>query len=138
MNRKFSTSDCIFNLLVQTAKTGTHHWKNTISDLGVTAVQAKVLALLCETGAVSASDLGSAACIDNATMTGILDRLQALGIVTRHHNPNDRRAIIISLTEPGKELATEIYSRVEPANKKFLENLSEAEVLLLKELLRRL
>lgn len=138
MSKQYSPSDCIINLLVLKAKNGTRSWKNNISDLGVTAAQARVLAVMYESGDVSASELSSITAIDNATLTGILDRLEAMNAVNRLHDPSDRRSIRLRLTTDGERLAADIYSRVDPANKEFLANLTETETSMLEELLRRL
>lgn len=138
MSKQMSPQDCIFHLLVKSAKSGTQCWKQAISDLGVTAVQAKVVSFMYEFGALSASELSKVASIDNATLTGILDRLEAMELVTRQHSESDRRAITLRLTSEGETLAEELSKRMEPASQTFLANLSEAESSMLKELLQRL
>lgn len=138
MSNQLSMQDCIFHLLVKSAKSGTQHWKQAISDLGVTAVQSKVISFMHESGDISASELSKLASIDNATLTGIIDRLEAMGLVTRQHSTSDRRAITLRLTPQGETLAEELSARIEPANQKFMTNLSEAESYMLKELLQRL
>ena len=37
----------------------------------------------------------------SATMTGIVDRLEAMGLVKRDNNPHDRRSVLVELTEAG-------------------------------------
>lgn len=138
MSEHLSPRDCIFHLLVKTAKSGTHRWKQTISDLGLTAVQAKVISFMYESDVLSPGELSNAASIDNASLTGILDRLEAMGIITRQHNSSDRRAITLRLTDEGQTLAKEVRKRIGPANQEFLANLSDAETAMLKELLQRL
>jgi DNA-binding MarR family transcriptional regulator len=40
----------------------------------------------------------------SATMTGIVDRLARMGLVERHRDPNDRRSVLVRLTERGRAL----------------------------------
>jgi DNA-binding MarR family transcriptional regulator len=40
----------------------------------------------------------------SATVTGIVDRLAKMGLVQRHRDPDDRRRILVELTETGRHL----------------------------------
>jgi len=40
----------------------------------------------------------------SATMTGIVDRLVKAGLVERQRNPQDRRSVLVTLTEQGRHL----------------------------------
>jgi len=44
----------------------------------------------------------------SATMTGIVDRLEALGLVQRQNNPNDRRSKLVLLTDSGSAKLQEV------------------------------
>lgn len=138
MNNPLSPHDCIFHLLAKASRAGTRHWKNTIADLEITAVQAMALSFLHTHGAVTVSELSELVALDNATLTGLIDRLQKMGLVTREAKAQDRRAFQIHLTDHGQAIAAEVQQRLAPANAKFLEALSFAEVAMLKELLKRL
>ncbi|WP_286238544.1 MarR family winged helix-turn-helix transcriptional regulator [Neptuniibacter halophilus] len=130
--------DCIFHLLAKASKAGVRCWKEATADLGITAVQGKLLNFLYVSGRITASELSQQVAIDNATMTGLLDRLEATGILNRQPKADDRRAIMISLTQEGEKLAAEVYSRVRPANEQFLSHLSAEQAETLRELLRTL
>lgn len=43
-----------------------------------------------------------------STMTSMLDRLEALSLVERQVNPNDRRSFVIHVTEKGREVAARL------------------------------
>lgn len=51
--------------------------------------------------AIPAHVLGKKLQITSATMTGILDRLEKMGLVERRPHPDDRRAILVCLTDQG-------------------------------------
>jgi DNA-binding MarR family transcriptional regulator len=74
----------------------------------------------------------------SAALTGILDRLEAMEIIERKANPDDRRSVIICLTSQGGEIAGKIRNLVNEANREFLQNLSKEEEAMLKGLLKRL
>lgn len=50
------------------------------------------------------SDLGKATAIDGATVRGIIERLQARGLVELQANQDDRRKSVVELTERGRQL----------------------------------
>ncbi|EAR60318.1 MarR family winged helix-turn-helix transcriptional regulator [Neptuniibacter caesariensis] len=137
MNKELTPQDCIFHLLVKASKAGNRCWKQATADLGLTAVQGKVLNFMHNCGEITASELSKEVAIDNATLTGLLDRLEALELLERHTKSDDRRAILIRLTDQGQTLAEELYQRWQPANEQFLENFSDAETAMLRDMLKR-
>jgi DNA-binding MarR family transcriptional regulator len=76
--------------------------------------------------------------LDSATLTGILDRLCRAGLVERRDNPDDRRAILIRLTDRGNSVGKEILDSVEPENRSFLSPLTQEEELIFRTLLKKL
>ena len=82
--------------------------------------------------------LGQRTKLDSATLTGILDRLEAMGLVERRPNPADRRAILVCLTKKGKKLAGEVHKTIEKANGELLTGFGIQEERGLKAMLRRI
>lgn len=72
-----------------------------ISDL--TPTQFATLARLAELGPQSQNALGRATAMDAATIKGVIDRLQARGLVTVSRSKLDRRRVAVTLTELGAE-----------------------------------
>jgi len=118
---------CIFFLLSKANQAGSRFLAQKVAELGITPVQALVLGFLSDEDRISSSELGKRTELDSATMTGILDRLEAAGLIERHGNPADRRSIRIHLTEQGKSLAGEAVRLIVEANRKFLAVLTERE-----------
>jgi DNA-binding MarR family transcriptional regulator len=58
----------------------------------VTLPQATVLFLLQEKDGPMLSEIGQLIGVDNSAVTGLADRLEKAGYVTREPNPGDRRA----------------------------------------------
>ncbi|HEY2251078.1 MAG TPA: MarR family transcriptional regulator [Planctomycetaceae bacterium] len=73
-------------------------------EYGVTGPQLSTLRVIHRLQPVSAGDLARAAHIGYATLTGILDRLEAHGHVTRKRNPADRRTAVLKMTKAGERL----------------------------------
>ena len=86
---------------------------------------------------ITSSVLGKRTGLDSATLTGILDRLETARFLERRRHPEDRRAILVCLTERGQKIAGEIFDLSEEANQKFLASPSPDEVSVLHGLLNK-
>ncbi|MFB4278179.1 MarR family winged helix-turn-helix transcriptional regulator [Nonomuraea sp. MTCD27] len=74
----------------------------------LTMRQLKVIMVLSMNGSVSGQDLAHNLGVGLGTVTGIVDRLVAHGLVSRHEDPHDRRVRRVELTPKGTELIEEI------------------------------
>ncbi len=120
-------SDCIFFQLAKASQSAVRYWGQQVAPLGVTAVQAMTLMFLLDADPMTSRDLGEKTQLDSATLTGIIDRLEAQGLVVRREHPDDRRAILVALTGPGKETAGKMSILVGEANRVFLKDLSQPD-----------
>jgi DNA-binding MarR family transcriptional regulator len=71
---------------------------------GITPPQWGALIRLAERDGQSLSEIGGRALFDGPTMTGIVDRLEAAGLVERRRDSSDRRVINLYLTDRGRTL----------------------------------
>jgi DNA-binding MarR family transcriptional regulator len=78
---------------------------------GLTPQQAQLLCALIR-GPVGMTELTRQLHLERSSLTGLVDRVQRRGLVTRTPDPNDRRALQISLTGQGAQLATASYTDV--------------------------
>lgn len=81
--------------------------------------------------------LASLLVCDSSNVTGLIDRLQARGLVTRRPSPEDRRVKHVVLTSQGRRLRARLLDRVGSPPAGF-ERLSAEELLQLRDLLRRM
>jgi DNA-binding MarR family transcriptional regulator len=86
--------------------------KDEASRYGVTPTQLSVLKLLQEIGDLSLGTLSKEIRAHNSTVTGIVDRMEAAGLVERARSEEDRRVWIIRLTAQGRRVAEK--ARVSP------------------------
>ncbi len=128
---------CIFFQLSKSSQIGMKFLSQKVAELDVTPVQATVLGLLCEEDRITSGELGKRIELDSATVTGILDRLAAAGLVERKGNPGDRRAIHIHLTPNGKKKGEDAIAAILDANRQFLHAFSLPEKRDLMHLLRK-
>jgi DNA-binding MarR family transcriptional regulator len=131
-------NDCIVFLLAKAYQRAHANIKRRLGAYGLTPVQNIVLeALRCEEG-ISAGDLGNRLVLDNATLSGVLDRMSEKGWIVKQTDSEDKRVLRIYLSERAKELHDQLAREREEANEEILRQLSIEERLLLKRLLKDL
>ncbi len=105
---------------------------------GVTAAQWKILMLVGNEKCKNAAELAAAMNCDMASITRLLDRIEAKGLVQRRRSTVDRRLIDISMTDRGNELVPRLpEAPVEMMNRVF-RNFTEEEIDQLNRFLRRI
>jgi DNA-binding MarR family transcriptional regulator len=82
----------------------TARYRPMLDELGVTYPQYLVLMLLWEQDGQTVGQLGSRLSLDSGTLSPLLKRLTAAGLVTRHRRADDERSVSVRLTETGSEL----------------------------------
>jgi DNA-binding MarR family transcriptional regulator len=63
--------------------------------------------------ACRASELAAMIGIPSSTVTGILDRLERRGLLERRRDPNDRRSILITITQKTKDFVADLMTSME-------------------------
>ncbi len=92
------------------------YWMDkVITELGITSQMALALREIPETGSVSMKTLSAELVCDASNVTGIIDRLEARGLVTRRADANDRRVKCVILTPAGRRLRKRIDEALDQA-----------------------
>jgi DNA-binding MarR family transcriptional regulator len=79
-------------------------YRQLLAKLDLTYPQYLVMLVLWERDGVTVSELGEKLFLDSATLTPLLKRLQAAGLVARNRSTADERQVIVTLTDEGKAL----------------------------------
>jgi DNA-binding MarR family transcriptional regulator len=82
----------------------TARYRPMLDELGITYPQYLVLMLLWEEDGQTVGQLGARLALDSGTLSPLLKRLTAAGLVTRHRRADDERSVSIRLTEAGRGL----------------------------------
>ena len=82
-----------------------------IRELGLTPAQFDIIATLGNTEGMSCKELGEKTLITKGTMTGVLNRLEDKGLLSRDQSPEDGRSWITRLTRKGQTLFEDIFPR---------------------------
>lgn len=139
MKQKYtSVKDCVFFQLASASRNGIQYWNKKVEAFGLTGVQAMVVNFLGECNGVTFQQLSEQLHLTSATLTGIVDRLEKTDLVIRVPNPEDRRSLLVTLTDKGEALISDLNQCTTNANLDFLSSLSKEEETMLRGLLNRL
>ncbi|WP_042386921.1 MarR family winged helix-turn-helix transcriptional regulator [Streptacidiphilus melanogenes] len=86
-------------------------YRDALKDLGLTYPQYLAMLALWEHGELSVKRLGELLRLDSGTLSPLLKRLEAAGLVKRERSAQDERSVLVSATASGaalREQATEV------------------------------
>ena len=93
-------------------------YRVVLKDLGLTYPQYLVLLVLWEHGELPVKKLGEHLRLDSGTLSPLLKRLEAAGLVRRERSARDERSVEVRLTSEGvalRERAVEVPRRIAAA-----------------------
>lgn len=93
-------------------------------DLSLT--QLRVLGILRDRPA-RMTELAAFLGLDKSTMSGLVERAEKRGLLTRGRSPDDRRAVDVALTRQGRELVDAVQREVYDALTPFVGKLDAAQ-----------
>jgi DNA-binding MarR family transcriptional regulator len=82
-------------------------YRTLLRDLGLTYPQYLVMLVLWERGDCMIKDLGSVLRLDYGTLSPLLKRLEAAGLIRRARRADDERSVQVALTDKGSALREE-------------------------------
>jgi DNA-binding MarR family transcriptional regulator len=90
--------------LYSTSLAMTRVYKPHLDALGLTYPQYLVMLALWQHDGLAVGELGQRLCLDSGTLTPLLKRLEAAGLVQRRRSATDERRVEVSLTDEGRAL----------------------------------
>lgn len=108
------------------------------AKMGLIAGQPRVLFQLSQKDRITQKELSDACCIEPATLSRALDRLEAMGYITRNDNPDCRRSFLIEITEEGKSMAEQVCQTFAEVEERMTEGFSAEEMDLMENMLGRM
>ncbi|MBB2908394.1 DNA-binding MarR family transcriptional regulator [Rhizobium sp. RAS22] len=96
----------------------TQLYRPLLDKLALTYPQYLVMVTLWHRDGQTVKELGKTLFLDSSTLTPLLKRLEAAGLITRTRNRSDEREVLIHLTEKGGALrshATDVMRSIEEA-----------------------
>ena len=86
-----------------------------LDQLDLTYTQYIAMLVLWEKRSVTVKEMGEALYLDSGTLTPLLKKIEAKGLLTRRRSAEDERSLIVTLTEAGlalRERAVEVPSQM--------------------------
>lgn len=105
-------SQCVYNmksrdlaeLCIAFGKAMSKYADRFLSTYGLTLSQFEILTVLFQEGAIPLNRLSERLCCAGSNVTGLVDRLERDGLVKRERSREDRRVILLGLTDQGREI----------------------------------
>jgi DNA-binding MarR family transcriptional regulator len=112
--------------------------RRMVEQCGLTGPQIVVLREASRLAGSSISALARAASLGQPTVSGILDRLEAQGLVRRERSQRDRRSTVVTVTPKGERVVVKAPSLLQDRFRSELSRLEEWERTQILALLQRL
>jgi MarR family 2-MHQ and catechol resistance regulon transcriptional repressor len=80
-----------------------------LNEVGLTMGQLAVLEALLHLGPLGQRELGRKLLRSDANVTTVVDNLERAGWVTRARSREDRRIVVVELTEPGRKKIAQVF-----------------------------
>ena len=128
-------------LISRIRQAGSRRFDLLLNQAGIDAfngAQGRILYVLWQQDGVTISRISSQTSLANTTLTSMLDRMEAGGLIRREKSTSDRRAQLIFLTEAARALR-EDYERIsDQMNEIYYQGFDEAEIRQLEGYLTRI
>jgi MarR family transcriptional regulator, organic hydroperoxide resistance regulator len=128
MQEKKQEIEEVINNLRRIFQAVAQHSRDAEKETGLTGPQLWALQSLSTTTSMRISDLAHQMYLSAATVVGIVDRLEAKGLVVRTRSTEDRRAVDVTLTEKGEEVVARAPQVAQILLLKGLESLPDGEL----------
>ena len=128
MNKIQKVADIIDNIR-RVFQVVNEHSKKAEKDTGITGPQLWAIKTIAECASIKGAELARRMYLHPTTVVGIIDRLEARGLVVRTRSMVDRRIVELDLTELGKTLVASAPEVAQGMLVKGLETLEEKNLL---------
>ncbi len=109
--------DCASFLLGKAAQQVSRRARELLAPQGITPGQYALLKVLDGSCGLSGAELGQRLVLDSASITGLVDRLEALGLIERRPDPEDRRINRIHPTAAAAALQPAVDAAMDRLNR---------------------
>jgi DNA-binding MarR family transcriptional regulator len=126
------------DLVMRLARTLRSRWRDALAPWDLSPHQARALRVVSAREGVRLSELAEALHIAPRSATEVADALQERGLVERTADPADRRAVVLTPTEAGRQVRREVDDARAADSAELFARLSPADRAELAGILRRL
>lgn len=128
-------------LISQIKQIGGRVFERILMQSGIDAfngAQGRILYVLWKDDHIPIIELSRKTGLAKTTLTSMLDRMEASGLITRIYDKSDRRKILIALTEKAKSLQAEFDRVSAKMSEIYYKGFTDGEIRQLEDFLRRI
>ena len=112
--------------------------KKLVKRVGLTGPQLVILQEITRMGEVTAGEIAQAVSLSQATVTGILERMEKRGLLARRRSERDKRRIMVRITRKGQQVLDDAPPLMQEAFVERFSDLQEWEQTMILSSLQRL
>ena len=112
--------------------------RRLVKRVGLTGPQLVILQEIARCGEVTAGEIAKAVSLSQATVTGILERMEKRGLLARQRSDRDKRRILVRITKSGRQILQEAPPLMQEAFVEKFSGLQEWEQTMILSALQRL
>lgn len=112
--------------------------KQLVKRVGLTGPQLVILQEITRMGEVTAGEIAQAVSLSQATVTGILERMENRGLLARRRSERDKRRIMVRITRNGRQVLDDAPPLMQEAFVERFSDLQEWEQTMILSALQRL
>ena len=131
--------ECINFLLTTAQHTVFQYLSQRLAPYDITPSQYGILnCLWINDGTCLPRQIAELLCLENSTVSGILDRMQKKDLIDRVINPENRREILVMITPKGEALKAPVLKIIDEVNEEVLKDFSPKETEFIRKSLRQI
>ena len=131
--------ECINFLLTTSQHTVFQYMAQKLAPYDITPSQYGVLnCLWMNKGTCLPRQIAELLCLETSTVSGILDRMQKKELIDRVINPENRREILVTITDKGAVLQEPVLKIIDEINHDVLADFSDDEAAFIRKSLRHI
>ncbi|UVT02205.1 homoprotocatechuate degradation operon regulator HpaR [Burkholderia glumae] len=112
-------------LLLEAREALVGRFRPILKEASLTEQQWRIIRLLDgePRGELEAGQIAKGCCILSPSLTGVLERLERDGLITRMRSTEDQRRLLVALTERSRQLARKIGQRIDDQDRQLEQQL---------------
>jgi len=100
-------------MLLRARESVMRYFRAELKEHRLTEQQWRVIRVLNESGEMEAGHIAEESCILSPSLSGVLDRMERNGLITRRRDARDYRKVFVSLTDHSQDVVNKIGRRIE-------------------------
>jgi DNA-binding MarR family transcriptional regulator len=128
----------LFYLITQVSNRRSRDFAPALEAIGLSMPEWRAMSVINRLGGCLMSELSEFTTVDRTTLTRTVDQMVASNLVCRSASAQDRRQVMVALTEHGQALFDRSLEALKSSNLRMLDGLSPADLRTLRALLQRI